>query len=386
MLAVITDDFTGASEIAGVALAKGYRTVIETRPVRRPDADVIVIATDMRSLAAADAANLSAKLTEQILAFKPDFIFKKVDSVLRGNIGPELEAQIHIERKSAALLVPANPSRKRTIANGIYYVDNMPVAESGFSQNRSAFPSSSRVIDILESRGASMVTCVSLDDSLKAPGVLVGNAASNEDLSAWATHIDDRLVPAGAADFFAAILDCRPAPQRINGAQVSTAIGTRTLYLCGSNYPSSREAVAIAGNHGASIVGMPDEIYYGDKVNSDAVRVWARNVESALFKGHTVVVAALQIQQGDCLSGRQITAAMAEVAGYVVRRNAVDELMIEGGATSQAVMDTLQIDHLYPSDAVAPGVTRMRVDNYPDLHITMKPGSYRWPDKIWNAK
>ena len=172
----------------------------------------------------------------------------------------------------------------------------------------------------------------------------------------------------------------------MNGVRNSIAPGSRALYLCGSNFPSSQKAVAEAGNQGASVVGMPDEVYYSGDVNFEAVLAWARDVESALSENNMVIVAASQPQQGDCLSGRQITAAMAEVVGHVVRHNAVDELMIEGGATSQAVMAVLQIDNLYPSDALAPGVTRMRVDNYPELHITMKPGSYRWPNEIWNAK
>ena len=142
MLAVISDDFTGASEIAGIALAKGYSTVIETRSIRRTDADVLVIATDMRSLDPESAARKSAQLTSEVLKLQPDLIFKKVDSVLRGNVGPELEAQMKAEHKDAALLIPANPSRKRTISGGVYFVDGKPVVESGFAQSRTRWQES----------------------------------------------------------------------------------------------------------------------------------------------------------------------------------------------------------------------------------------------------
>ena len=71
MLAVISDDFTGASEIAGAALVRGYRTVIETRSVGRNDAEVLVIASNMRSLDAQSAREKSRLLTRELLRFEP---------------------------------------------------------------------------------------------------------------------------------------------------------------------------------------------------------------------------------------------------------------------------------------------------------------------------
>ena len=384
MLAVISDDFTGASEIAGIALAKGYSTVIETRSIRRTDADVLVIATDMRSLDPESAARKSAQLTSEVLKLQPDLIFKKVDSVLRGNVGPELEAQMKAEHKDAALLIPANPSRKRTISGGVYFVDGKPVVESGFAQSRDfAFPSSS-VVDILMSSGASNASCISLDDPLDTNGLFVGNTGSSEDMAGWVSRVSDRLVPAGAADFFAALLDTRTAAAPLNGADRLLERESRRLYLCGSNFPSSRDSVEEARLRGVCVAAMPDEIYFSEQLDQRELDNWAAEVIVSLVTTNSVIVAAPQVPAEHSLSGSQITKAMAEVARQVVGYDAVSELMIEGGATSQAVMTALNINCLYPTQRIAPGVTRMRVDGYPNLHITMKPGSYRWPDEIWD--
>ena len=384
MLAVITDDFTGASEIAGIALAKGYRTVIETKVTEEPDADVIVIATNMRSLDRDRAASKSAAVTREVLALKPDLIFKKVDSVLRGNVGSELEAQMAVENKAAALLVPANPSRHRTIADGVYFVDDKPVAESGFGSARYGSSGTSHVVDILRNSGASSASSVSLGDPIEIGGVQVGNAVSGADMSGWAGRVSDKLVPAGAADFFAALLDTRTADAALNGAEADIAGPSRRLYLCGSGFPSSREAVMAARAQGGRAVEMPDEVYFSDDPRQFMLDRWASDVIAALSESDRVIVAALQSPGDNSLSPQQITLAMAEVARQAVANGAVDELLIEGGATSQAVIAALDIERLYPSQSLAPGVTRMRVDNYPGLHITMKPGSYRWPAEIWD--
>jgi uncharacterized protein YgbK (DUF1537 family) len=385
MLAVITDDFTGASEIAGIALAKGYRTVIETQTVSQSDADVLVIASNMRSLDTASAVTKSAELTKQILALKPDLIFKKVDSVLRGNVGPELEAQMKAEAKPHALLVPANPSLRRTIVDGIYYVGDSPIAKSVFAKNYNFSSDSSKVTDILRNRGAKNAVSISLTDEFVADGVHIGNAGNAEDLRNWAGRINGQTIPAGAADFFSAILDSR-APGEAPNEKASAAIELgRALYVCGSNFPSSQKAVTDAAGRGLHIVAMPDEIYYNHLLDSASLERWAQQVLVAFEDHKNVAIAALQEPENRSLSGLKITQALAAVARRAVVENRIDDLMIEGGSTAHALMSALNINKLLPVEALAAGVTRMKVEIYPNLHVTMKPGSYRWPTSIWNV-
>lgn len=154
MLAVIADDFTGASEIAGIAFAQGFDTLIQTGELKQTDSDVLVVATNMRAASPREAECISAQVTEHLLSLGAELIFKKIDSVLRGNIGPELHAQMRVEKKLRSLLIPANPSRSRTISDGVYFIEDIEVADSEFGQvDHFPYPSS-RVVDILEHRGA----------------------------------------------------------------------------------------------------------------------------------------------------------------------------------------------------------------------------------------
>ena len=385
MIAVITDDLTGAAEIAGSALARGFRSVIKTQSVGKEEADVLVIATNMRSLDTAAAVSKSALLIKQILGLEPDLIFKKVDSVLRGHVGPELAAQMEVEKKSRALLIPANPSQQRTIADGIYFVDDQPVAQSGFAASHDFASKTSKVVEILANGGAGSAVCISPGDTIDRDGLYIGNTRDSDDLHAWALVVDDTMVPAGGVDFFSAILDTRsPA---MNGRDDLDAVrgDGNSLYVCGSNFPTSRAAISPLQDHTVCIA-MPDDVYFSPEVDPELLDRWAAQVLDGLKDHRNVVITAAQKPNGRSLSGRKITQAMAEIARQVVASGAISDLMIEGGATSQAVLAALHIDSLYPTDSLALGVTRMRVDEYPQLHVTTKPGSYRWPESIWKTQ
>ncbi|MDB5149076.1 MAG: hypothetical protein JWQ57_3096, partial [Mucilaginibacter sp.] len=79
MIAVIADDLTGAAELAGIGLNHGLKTEVSTTVDERCDADLLVIATDTRSLPVATAKDIIHHLSVQLLQLQPQFIFKKID-------------------------------------------------------------------------------------------------------------------------------------------------------------------------------------------------------------------------------------------------------------------------------------------------------------------
>jgi len=75
---------------------------------------------------------------------------------------------------------------------------------------------------------------------------------------------------------------------------------------------------------------------------------------------------------------------MATLTEAVVRRTAMGELVLEGGATAEAVMARLGFRTLKVLGEYAPGVVQLNVAGQEDLLVTVKPGSYPWPVDIWN--
>lgn len=107
MIAVIADDLTGAAEIGGIGMQYGLTVEINTVADLKSKADLLIIATDTRSMPKKQALLKTAELTVALYNIKPQLIFKKVDSVLRGHVIAELNIHLLQFGLKRALLVPA---------------------------------------------------------------------------------------------------------------------------------------------------------------------------------------------------------------------------------------------------------------------------------------
>jgi uncharacterized protein YgbK (DUF1537 family) len=72
MVLVIADDLTGAAELAGIAYSYGLNTALVTRvPEIAPECDVLVVASDTRSMSEDEAVSVTHKVCRALLALKP---------------------------------------------------------------------------------------------------------------------------------------------------------------------------------------------------------------------------------------------------------------------------------------------------------------------------
>ena len=55
-------------------------------------------------------------------------------------------------------------------------------------------------------------------------------------------------------------------------------------------------------------------------------------------------------------------------------------MYIEGGATAAAAVEAMHWTDFRLAGALAPGVVSLRPAAAPHILLTMKPGSYPWPD------
>ena len=91
--------------MAGIAFAHGLTAEVQTELQPRTEAQVICLDTDTRRLEPEAAAARLRKLAHRIKAASPEFIFKKTDSALRGNIGTELGVVLEITARVRAVFV-----------------------------------------------------------------------------------------------------------------------------------------------------------------------------------------------------------------------------------------------------------------------------------------
>lgn len=204
---VLADDATGALECGSILASMS----IDVSLFR--GSGVVVLNTATRHAAPAAAANCVA---EWVTFDGP--LFKKTDSTLRGNIGPELTA---LSPRGPVIYIPAYPAVGRTVVNGRLLVNGVPVEETAFARDPHNPVRSSRIADLFTQSG-----------------VTICDATTDADIAAYAPLFSNAGVvagPSGVVRHWAAQFDF---PKRSPRA----APKPRTwLVVCGSLHPHSRE-------------------------------------------------------------------------------------------------------------------------------------------------
>ena len=376
-IVVIADDFTGAAEIGGIGLRRGLKVLIETSVSGNTDVDLLVIATDTRSMNQEEASDVITKLTGQLLDLQPKFIFKKTDSVLRGNILSELLAQQQVIGSKRIILVPANPHFGRIITNGIYFIDGKPLAETSFANDPQYPAKSSDVKEILKLSGQE-IHCFNANDILPAEGIIVGNVKNVADLNAWGNYFDKNTVFAGGSGFFDALLQKHfPAPSvQFPKTNVKNKMA---LFVYGSTFHKNGDSY------------LPENtIYLRPELFSDTLSV------SLFSETTTEIIGSIKKENHVSLSTKNLDSELYSpelirertsiLVSNLMKQTSIDELYIEGGATTYSILTKLGVSQLIPVREIEFGVIEMKSLAFPEMRLFTKPGSYSWPKQILKEK
>lgn len=383
MIVVIADDLTGAAELGGLGLRYGLKVEINTEVNVHSGADLLIVSTDTRSMEKQEAIEAIADITQRVAQIKPQLIFKKVDSVLRGHIVAELTTQLAQLNLNTALLVPANPASGRTLTNGTYYINGQPVHLSSFSNDPEFAITSSNVLDML-GIDVTEIYIKKKDEQWPETGVIVGEVENNADLKAWAQRVNDKILAAGASGFFTAILDKLFAnenqPVDLNPPDVLYP----ALYLSGTTFNKKIEDIRKIKSDGGPVSYMPSQVINSPNPTVDAYNKWADEVAVLLTNNKKAIIAI----DPNTVHGKETALSLrtktAKAVEKIFDRIYIGELFVEGGSTAAAIIKRLNFNCLYPVKEYVPGVVRMSVEEKQNLYLTIKPGSYDWPASIWN--
>lgn len=229
---VIADDFTGAND-AGSGLARAgarVNVLFDSASTAEPSAaDVWVISTDSRALSAQQAAQRTQQATEAGAAIvRQGWLFKKIDSTLRGNPGAEIDAALQASGKALALVAPAVPQLGRTTIDGYCLIEGCLLTETEFASDPKTPVSDARVLVRLQEQSALPGAVLTLAE-VRSPQLLamlqqhiqqgtrllVVDAESDGDLQRLmhaATQLEEKPLLAGASGLSEAL-----------GAQLTTA-------------------------------------------------------------------------------------------------------------------------------------------------------------------
>jgi uncharacterized protein YgbK (DUF1537 family) len=345
---VIADDLSGAAELAGIAFARGLTAEVHRQFDPSSNAEVIAIDTDTRHLSPQDAAVRVSQVAREALAVKPAWVFKKVDSVLRGHVAVEILAILEISSHNNAVLIPANPSRGRSIRGGEYLIDGVPLDQTVFANDPEYPRLSANVRQLLG------------HSSLR---IEVPDISTPDELDLQTRTIGLDTLSAGAADFFTSLLNHHRDSSSLLIQPESISLPLPALLICGSQaaWPQ-RQADCLAAS--LPIARLSDNL--GDSPKSFQTMLLGLG-DQPIYEG----VAALS--------------RLAKSASAITERAGVKTILAEGGATAAALSREMNWPRFTVERALPAGVGALKPHQNLAPLFLIKPGSYPWPQELWRS-
>ena len=384
MIGVIADDLTGAAELGAVGRRLGLKAEILSNHQPGTNADLACMDTDSRSCSAVEAAKRAAAAAKMLQAAGARWIYKKVDSVLRGNVTAEVEAVMGELGYHRALVLPANPSLGRIIRDGEYFVKGKPIHRTEFAHDPEYPRRSAQVLRMLDAPQHFLLRLA--NGGLKVPEntLLIGQADSSDKVRAWAGVREDSLLRVGGSEFFGALLSeelqCAPPP-----IDEDFEFGEhRQLFVCGTASKAGHHLFRSSRKARVPVFTLPRELMWGNDFSPGAHEAIAQRVVEAFDKGKRVVLGVGLPQVHNAQAARRLSTSLVDIAELVLRRAEIKCVFAEGGATSAELVRRMKWSRLEVRREWAPGVATLAVADENPLWLTIKPGSYSWP-QAWTG-
>lgn len=435
VVAVVADDLTGAGDTA-VQFAKcGVRTVIVIPPdyggSGNPGdgisdfargAGVLVVNTNSRADPPDEAYRKATEAARMLKRAGCYFLYKKIDSTLRGNLGTEIDAVLLQFEARGALVAPAFPRTGRTTRDGVQYLHGIPIGETAISRDPTNPVRESNLPLILARQSRFPVEHIPLERVRRGPQALAAlvegvfangcrpivlDAVTDEDLQGIAALVLEESLAAGVlwvgsaglaehlATFLvsAGILEAA-FPSRAGGRSPGgTSRGFPALVIAGSVSEVLRRQVAVLRREGAAVISVnAAAILTGDdQATAETLRV-REEARVALALGRDAVVLTASAPQDvdralaagavAGLDGRavveRLTRALGQTGAELARTRLAGGMVLTGGDTAAGVCRYLGTMGILVQAEVAPGIPfgRLQGGDLPDLPVITKAGAF----------
>lgn len=404
VLGCIADDFTGATDLAGLLARSGVRVSLRMGIPSEPPKDTAafeVIALKSRTAPVADAvAETRAALRWLQAAGATRFFWKycsTFDSTKTGNIGPVAEALMDDLGCDQTIYCPAFPENGRSIFMGNLFVGQQPLAESPMKDHpltpmqdsnlmRLLAPQVTRPVGLADrltvARGADALRAELAAQKAKGTAHIVVDAVANSDLEIIADACRDMTLMTGGS----AVAMPLPALYLADGTlsadapkAVTPTLGTGCIILSGSCSDMTNRQVARYLDSGAPSYQLdPMELV---KTGPKPVLDWiaAQDLDQAPLVYATAApasVKAAQSELGVAKAGALIEEVLAACA-VAARDAGARRFIAAGGETSGAITKALAVTQLDIGAEIAAGVPWCfaHSDGH-QIAVTLKSGNF----------
>lgn len=400
LLGCVADDFTGASDVAGIFSRAGLATtqfigVPDTGGV--DDCEAAVVALKIRSAPVAEAVEqavsaarwLAGQGCRQIL-FKYCSTF---DSTPQGNIGPVADALVEAFGVPVTIACPAYPEAGRTVYLGHLFVHDRLLSETSMRDhplNPMTDPDLRRWLAPQTRLGVGFLPLAtirrgtgSIRDALKGEAaagrrLVVADAVEDADLMRLGAATADLFVVTGASGVAAGMARALQRDEIVAAPPVALHFSGPGVALCGSCSAASRKQVErYAASHPAIPLdpealltgGLTVESLFGQVMGS------LDRLPMVYSTAEPEQVARIQERFGRKAAATALETAFGELAVRLLAAG-VERLVVGGGETSGAVVSALGLRRFRIGPEIDPAVPALVVPDGRPLVLALKSGNF----------
>lgn len=410
-IVIITDDFTSAMDNGAGFSEKGLKTVIITdlHHIEKVlnNVDVLVIDTESRLNKKEDAFQKVMEIAKILNNYEIDYIYKTIDSTLRGNIGAEIEALMDATRRDLCFVAPAYPTNGRTTVGAMQFYHWVPLENTEFSQDPINPVSQSFIPDIISlqtrkkvgainlrviMQGGKAILCKIKDLIEEGVEIIVFDAISNENLLNIAKTIPFINKPViivgstGWAEHLPEGLEIIKKRKKDNNKVV--------LVISGSLSEVTRRQIIYASkNIDIAIIDINLEKIFSGNYEKETIKITNQAMDY-INKGKHVIIRSAKnrgfinltnqiantIGLTDFQASERIAFFLGKVASCICKnmKMKIQGLVLTGGDISIKTIKAMNISQTIVQEEVLPGIPSGYFINkeFKNIRVVVKAGAF----------
>ncbi len=408
LLGAISDDFTGATDLAGTLLRNGMKTVqvngVPDDDMPMGDAEAVVVALKSRTAPVRRAVEESLTALRWLRRLGAEQFFFKYcstfDSTAAGNIGPVADALVDELGAPFTIVCPAFPTNHRTVYMGHLFVGDQLLSESSMKDHPLTPMEDSDLVRLMGAQSRHHVGLVpypfvrsGCGDIASAYEGLVSqhcrygvvDAVVDDDLDAIGLSVADHLLVTGGSAVARGLPEnfrrCGRLGESVH-PPLPTATGKR-IVLAGSCSEQTREQIQYVMGRWPSRKVEIGDIHARDDCVEEVVSWVAEQGPDFPVLLYTSSdpreVRENQRVHGRVLAGAWFEGVMGAVAGRVVELG-FRQIVVAGGETAGAVVKALEIRAMRICAEIDPGVPWTETLGSPPIALALKSGNFGGAD------
>ena len=408
---VVADDLTGAVDTGVQFSIKNLKTIVVTNndnlKKNLAEFDVLVIDTESRFDDMQTAYNKTFNAGKSAKQENIKYIYKKMDSTMRGNIGAEIAGLMDSLDISHTFVVPALPQYGRTTLNGNVYVKGILLEDTEFANDPKNPVTESYIPGIISRQTDKKTGVICFDDLLagklqfinkleilinEGVQIIIIDAEENEDLDLIASVLSqrkERVMFAGCSGF----------AERLSNHLILNKEKKSSIVIAGSVNKVTLSQIEFAASElNINVIDIDADKILAKNKDQEKGRI-LELIRDTVSGGNDIIIRSASsaedvarcFEKGNKLGldsfkvSDTISDFLGELAKEIVNNYNIKGIVFTGGDTAIKAAHSINISGIEIRDEILHGVPYgyFTDEKYRDIIIVTKAGGFGGEDALF---